>query len=191
MNPELESKLFSKYPKIFRQKDLSMQETCMCWGIEHGDGWYKIIDILCYLLQGDINNNNYPQIEAVQVKEKFGTLRFYYNTLGPKRKHKVFIWKGWSYLFKRHAYSFRSFSYSGSIYLGCFSLSLVNVDSIHAWATQGALIQAAEYLSEIVCEQCGSMDNVSQTEGWVVTLCKKCKEKYMKKRGIKEDVLGK
>lgn len=34
MNIELQEKLFEKYPKIFRQKDLSMNETCMCWGIE-------------------------------------------------------------------------------------------------------------------------------------------------------------
>lgn len=82
MKAELQKKLFDKYPKIFRQKDLSMQETCMCWGIETGDGWYDLIDLLCWKLQSmtDMNDHlpeRFPQIEATQVKEKFGTLRFY------------------------------------------------------------------------------------------------------------------
>ena len=81
MKIELQNKLFEKYPKIFRQKDLSMQQTCMCWGIDCGDGWYWLLDRLCEYLQSMIDNNpsTWPQIEAAQVKEKFGGLRFYYD----------------------------------------------------------------------------------------------------------------
>lgn len=71
------SSLIKKYPKIFAQHKLPMTETCMCWGLECGDGWYNLLDTLCGLLQWDIDKNSYPQIEATQVKEKFGTLRFY------------------------------------------------------------------------------------------------------------------
>lgn len=82
MSPDLEKKLYEKYPKIFRQKDLSMQETCMCWGVDTGDGWYTLIDSLCQSLQSMTDYNKhlperFPQIEATQVKEKYGTLRFY------------------------------------------------------------------------------------------------------------------
>ena len=77
MNKELENKLFEKYPKIFVQKDLSMIETCMCWGICCGDGWYWLIDQLCSALQYHTDENGFPQVEALQVKEKFGGLRFY------------------------------------------------------------------------------------------------------------------
>jgi hypothetical protein len=117
-----------------------MQETAMCWGMEHGDGWYGIIDALCASIQGHIDNNRrtiewqkkeqeyrelaakgewgwlydrykgkdewlaanpdfielekryyldtqkkshndvaeISQVVATQVKEKYGTLRFYY-----------------------------------------------------------------------------------------------------------------
>lgn len=83
MKDELEKKLFEKYPKIFGQKDLSPQETAMCWGIECGNGWYMLLDTLCSQLQFDTDHNNredrYPQVVAVQVKEKFGGLRFYTN----------------------------------------------------------------------------------------------------------------
>lgn len=79
MKPELQNKLMRKYPKIFRQANLSPQETCMCWGIECGNGWYNIIDDLCGFIQCTVDNGNCEQVEAVQVKEKFGTLRFYVN----------------------------------------------------------------------------------------------------------------
>lgn len=82
MKKELEEKLFSRYPKIFRQKDLPVNQTAMCWGIETGDGWYWLIDKLCCAIQFLIDSNKVktiPQVEAIQVKEKFGGLRFYYS----------------------------------------------------------------------------------------------------------------
>lgn len=79
MDKKLQEKLYKKYPKIFVQKDKPMTETCMCWGFECGDGWYDLIDMLCGIIQWDIDNNGHPQIEATQVKEKYGTLRFYTN----------------------------------------------------------------------------------------------------------------
>jgi hypothetical protein len=63
-----------------------MKQTAMCWGIECGDGWYMLLDVMCHLLQWDTDHNNSkkgnnegrnPQIEVVQVKEKWGELRFY------------------------------------------------------------------------------------------------------------------
>src|SRR3990167_1021456 len=73
MSPEKEQILYKKYPTIFRQKDLPMTETCMCWGIDTGDGWFTLIDDLCdQIMRTGI------RVEAVQVKEKFGGLRFYF-----------------------------------------------------------------------------------------------------------------
>jgi len=77
MKKELQEKLFKKYPKIFAQRYLSMEQTAMCWGIDTGDGWYWLIDQLCEYLQFQTDNNKSPQVEASQVKEKFGGLRFY------------------------------------------------------------------------------------------------------------------
>ena len=83
MREELEKKLIAKYPKIFCQVDLPPSKSLMCFGFECGDGWYDLIDRLCEYIQRmtDSNSNykggNWTQFEAVQVKEKFGTLRFY------------------------------------------------------------------------------------------------------------------
>jgi len=107
MKKELEQKLFEKYPKIFGDRTKPITETCMCWGLEVGDGWYDLIDILCEALtythtaamqvdkedgerlgiksyiSKDEEATYYfrvepPQLIEEQVKEKFGTLRFYY-----------------------------------------------------------------------------------------------------------------
>jgi hypothetical protein len=91
MKQELDETLCKKYPLIFADRNKSMMETCMCWGFEHGDGWYNIIDSLCGQIQHHIDwqNKNFekghaqykqvPQVVVSQVKEKFGTLRFYYH----------------------------------------------------------------------------------------------------------------
>ena len=132
--PKTGEELMAKYPKIFRQKDLPMTQTCMCWGIECGNGWLEILDILCFHLQFNTDRNKYPQVEAEQVKEKFGTLRFYY--------------------------------------------SIIPVEGIKYTERQygviDGLIELAESLSAYVCEKCGSNKNVSQTEGWITTLCEDC-----------------
>lgn len=90
MKKELEQKLYNKYPKIFRQKDLNPQLTAMFWGFNCGDGWYRLIDTLCERLQYDIDHNSEPQIEAVQVKEKWGTLRFYIDS-GTDKQYKTIM----------------------------------------------------------------------------------------------------
>lgn len=86
MNPKLDIYLVEKYPKIFVNRYGDMKETAMCWGFEHNDGWFWILDNLCYSIQSYIDNNNkyreedkkISQVVATQVKEKFGTLNFYY-----------------------------------------------------------------------------------------------------------------
>jgi len=81
MNKKLTESLYHKYPKIFRQKDLDCQQTAMCWGFECDDGWFWLLDILCGTIQRYIDYNKKPQVEAVQVKEKYGGLRFYVDSI--------------------------------------------------------------------------------------------------------------
>jgi hypothetical protein len=90
MKQELDQLLCERYPKMMVNRDKSMMETCMCWGFECGDGWFTILDQLMGNIQHHIdwNNKNFekgykqykqvPQVTLDQVKEKFGTLRFYY-----------------------------------------------------------------------------------------------------------------
>jgi hypothetical protein len=134
MKLELDKLLCEKYPKMMVNRNKNMQETCMCWGFECGDGWFNILDQLMSNIQHHIDwkekqrigaikynematqakagnfdlfeetmkalpNDEYkekrlaeivagdfrqvpetiPQVTLDQVKEKFGTLRFYYS----------------------------------------------------------------------------------------------------------------
>ncbi len=83
MNEKLDKELCEKYPKIFASRYGDPKDTLMCFGFEHGDGWYRILDNLCANIQSYIDWKNkkehtVDQVVAVQVKEKFGGLRFYY-----------------------------------------------------------------------------------------------------------------
>lgn len=109
MSPELQQKIFDEYPEIFKDRVRPINESCMSFGLEVGDGWYELIDVLCEALTytfttavevdeedgkrlgiepsrwKDEDKSRYffkvepPQVVADQVKEKFGTLRFYYH----------------------------------------------------------------------------------------------------------------
>ena len=56
MNEENTKYLYDKYPEIFADKDKSMQETCMYWGLECGDGWFTILDKMCSNIQCRVDN---------------------------------------------------------------------------------------------------------------------------------------
>lgn len=83
MSPELEQKLFTKFPLFYGDTTLSPTESRLPFGIECGDGWFDII----WTLTETIHNHQewtqrvYPELEisikAAQVKEKWGSLRVY------------------------------------------------------------------------------------------------------------------
>ena len=63
------------YPEMFKEK---------YGGIECGAGWWPIVTSLCANIQNYINWKNkhsavVPQVTVAQIKEKFGSLRFYYD----------------------------------------------------------------------------------------------------------------
>ncbi len=66
MTPELEQKLYNKYPKLFSQKKASIMQSCMFWGIEADDGWFEIIDRMCSVIQGYVNQQR--QMRSVALR---------------------------------------------------------------------------------------------------------------------------
>ena len=96
VNSELDKKLVEKYPDIFRDRRGNPRETLMCWGFECGDGWYNIIDTLCNNIQMHVNIKRCAPVVATQVKEKFGTLRFYYDGGDERIDSLVSLAENWS-----------------------------------------------------------------------------------------------
>jgi len=171
MNEKNTKQLLQKYPKIFAQHTKPMTETCMCWLFECGDGWYNILDMLCSLLQWDIEKNGYPEIEAVQVKEKYGTLRFYTTGVYKEEKRSTFKARMKERIYNWLSYLMQKF---------CKERDRDNRN----WGVQEGMIRFAEYLSAYVCERCGSNSNVTQTSGWIVSLCDKCMKEHERKNGV-------
>ena len=81
-----------RFPILFQNKDKSDRETCMCLGIGCPVGWYYILEQLCTELE-------YSNLESVaklgvaivaeQVKEKYGTLRFYFDVRNVDSNGKI------------------------------------------------------------------------------------------------------
>jgi hypothetical protein len=75
MRDALQNLLYARYPDLYRQKDLPMNRTCMCWGFACHDGWFGIIDAMSKTIA-----TLAPTVQATQVKEKFASLHFYYSS---------------------------------------------------------------------------------------------------------------
>ena len=154
MKKELDQQLCKKYPLLFKNRNASMMETLMCWGFEHGDGWYNIINALCDNMQSHIDwshkqhawdlkwNQEHPdeqrpvrepvaQVVVIQVKEKFGSLRFYYQ--------------------------------GGD-------------DTI------SGMVRMAESMSAVMCEECGAPAE-TRGPGWIRTLCEVHEHEYQERIG--------
>jgi hypothetical protein len=104
MKKELDEKLCREFPRLYRDRYGDMTTTSMCWGFDVGDGWFDLIYKASQKIEAEIKSMK-PTCEwcdqgchapfengctgpdgfvdsrpkASQVKEKFGTLRFYMN----------------------------------------------------------------------------------------------------------------
>lgn len=81
MQKELEQKLIERWPTWFNTKG-DIRCTAMPRGFQHGDGWFDILWRLCEDLEplvAEFRAAGGHKFEVLQVKEKFGGLRFYVN----------------------------------------------------------------------------------------------------------------
>jgi len=74
MNDDRLKKLRAEFPEMFRPVKIHKAWSAVPCEISCGNGWYELIRDLCYaIMKCGIGEEFY----AVQVKEKFGGLRFY------------------------------------------------------------------------------------------------------------------
>lgn len=81
MSPELEQALVKKYPELFADYGVVPSQSPMAFGFECGDGWFDLLDVLCAQLAAlppvSDDDEGGLSLRAMQVKEKYGTLRFH------------------------------------------------------------------------------------------------------------------
>lgn len=166
-----------RFPILFADSKKSMKETCMCWGIECPIGWYHILDQLCTALEFNnmefIRNYNLA-IVADQVKEKFGTLRFYYSICNvddvgtkicdvEKDSHDRLMCTISNKKPEREE----------------------RIASEYLEMLADNLIGEAEKMTYNTCAYCGKpldKDDRVETKGWISYVCKKCNGEREKRR---------
>lgn len=86
MDTKLEKELSERFPLILRDMGGDPKRTCMAWGIECGDGWHRLLETamekIQFVCDSSAKSGHPAQLVATQIKEKYGTLRFYYSVEG-------------------------------------------------------------------------------------------------------------
>jgi hypothetical protein len=83
MRKEVEQKLVGRWPRWFDTEG-DVRHTSMSWGFCNGDGWFEILWRLCEDLEPLVAGHEF---KVLQVKEKFGGLRFYVRFDGLRLSH--------------------------------------------------------------------------------------------------------
>ena len=179
MKQELDKLLCEKYPKMMVNRNKNMQETCMCWGFECGDGWFNILDQLMGNIQHHIDWNDKQRAGAIKYNEmatqaKSGNFELFEETMKalPDDEYKE----------KRLA----------EIVAGDFrqmpeSIPQVTLDQVKEkfgtlrfYYSGGddyisGMVRMAESMSAVTCEGCGNTGE-RRGGGWVHTYCTPCEE---------------
>ena len=179
MKQELDKLLCEKYPKMMVNRNKNMQETCMCWGFDCGDGWFNILDQLMGNIQHHIDWKDKQRIGAIKYNEmatqaKAGNFDLFEETMKalPNDEYKE----------KRLA----------EIVAGDFrpvpnSIPQVTLDQVKEkfgtlrfYYTGGddyisGMVSLAESMTAVTCENCGNPGSC-RGGGWIHTYCTPCEE---------------
>ena len=162
MKAEWEEKIQSEFP-FMKQTGNSNDNTYRRWGFECSGGWYELLRDCCKQITDKYKKAGIEiDFVPVQVKERFGTLRFYYE-------------------FEDAPLKIAAFDFIGSVSVR-FEPKNEADDEIkknfrHDIAT---IVRAAEERSKHTCEICGKKGIIRNDLGWVRTLCYECYDARIK-----------
>ena len=179
MNEKLDELLCQRYPKMMVNRNKPMQETCMCWGFECGDGWFNILNQLMSQIQHHID---------WKEKQRAGAIK--YNEMAARAK------AGYFDLFEETMKALPNDEYKekrlAEIVAGDFrpvpeSIPQVTLDQVKEkfgtlrFYYQGGddyisgMVSLAESMTAVTCENCGNPGSC-RGGGWVHTYCTPCEE---------------
>lgn len=170
MREELEKQLQLEFP-FMMQKDLEEERNPYNhWGIECGDGWYDLLHDLCTDITKRYELEEMPvDIVVLQVKEKFASLRFYYEYKDSPRPLQAIDFIG-----------------SGT----GLRMTPDNSDDEQKKKLRkdiAEFVRSYEKKSASVCEKCGAEgEKRNLTPYYISTLCESCYNKYLLDKEEKE-----
>jgi hypothetical protein len=176
MNEALDKQLCEKYPKIFKDRHASMQETCMCWGICTGDGWYNILDQLCDNIQRRIDwkeksNKAVTEYNSMRLQAKIGNW-------GPFKEFYSFLTGATESLVSKYMEEVLKSEprpITDNIEQVVASQVKEKFGTLRFYYTGGddvidGMVQMAEAMSSVTCEECGASGKTNDG-GWLSTRC--------------------
>ena len=184
MNKLLDEYLCKKYPKIFVNRNKRMDESCMHWGLDVGDGWFYIIDCLCSNIQGWVDNPQYVKKKDIITRLKNLWNRTGWNWIvyplikGLPYEDYTRLSKQWQF----HHDTFEALRFNPHRQVVADQVK-EKFSGLRFYRSGGAdgndyirgLIDMAEAISYHTCEVCGKTDkDVSATVGWITTICPEC-----------------
>ena len=142
---------------FMQQKEISDEEwekggysSYNAYGCCVGEGWYDILRGLCLDITKAYETANVPvDLVVDQVKQKFGTLRFYWHPAG-------------------HDPGIHAFDFLGT---GTLRISPGKTD-LHQEISK--IVKKWEEESGKTCEKCGASGELRNKLGWVRTYCDSC-----------------
>lgn len=169
--------LVKKHPILYKQRYMSMRETCMCWGFECGPGWGKILAELSEDIDEALGYNKwYRKLWYLKVVPAYNATVRKFNTLQFKLPAK---------LQRKTAFGSIPYFYLNELF-GGFQATQVKEKygtlrfyTNYSTRIMDKLINHAEYQSEKTCELCGEEGELSGY-GWLTTLC----ETHRKEKGV-------
>ena len=134
------------------------------WGCECGDGWFELINSLCGELESAYKQRSLtPDIRVLQVKQKFGRLRFYYTFEGEKDGLVI------------------DFLGSGTLRIGSADDG-ISEDIKNLRSEIKSIVSKYEEKSATVCELCGEDGSLCRLpKKYYKTLCERCCNELAKK----------
>lgn len=168
MTNDLDAALCSKYPIIFQHRSSTIHQSCMAWGIDCGDGWYSLIDVLCAELMAPLVQAEYDYKSRYDTRMELdaGTLA----TTPEYESYASAISIAGAKV--RVDQCIQNIPVAAQVKEKFGGLRFyVNNDT----DTSRAIINLAEALSYRICEMCGTMREAKlRTDGWHRTLCETC-----------------
>lgn len=165
MNKELDDKLCRDFPNLYSDRHVSMQETCMCWGFNCGDGWFDIIYNLSSKLEPLITpfiNKICAKCEHTKEAHDFGMCNIVY---GQDTLPEGSLMCDCAPFHSGHPRASQVKEKYGGLRF-YMSSSTEEMEK---------LIDKAEECASKTCEQCGKTGSLRTTShGWYYTSCDKC-----------------
>jgi hypothetical protein len=148
-------RIIEAHPLLFRGRAPVVPSYVMA-------GWHALIDKLCSDIESALGPKTCAEFEVRQIKEKFGTLRFYYR-LGARMGLHIDVMS----------------SRGRQYFVG--QQSRAEVPDIYE-ARVRTLVDAACAASTSACERCGEPAQLRDLGGYLTTLCEQHLADMMAKR---------